>query len=91
MWLEAYYSVSDFLQETLLSSKTYLNIWVGIIMLSMNVSVHLNSEGEEVTAVVYSNRVMDLSVGGSSILEAVCQMKRILNHSTVRMAGRNHC
>lgn len=83
MWLEANYSVSDFLQYTLLSSKMYLNIWVGIIMLSMNVSVHLNSQGEDVTAVVYSNRVMDLSVGGGSILEAVCQMKRILNHLTV--------
>lgn len=90
MWLETYYSVSDFLQYTLLSSKMYLNIWVAIIMVAMNVSVHLNSQGEEVTAVVYSNRVLDLSVGGGSILEAVCQMKRFLNHSTVGMAGRNH-
>lgn len=60
-------------------------------MLSMNVSVLLNSQGEEVTAVVYSNRVMDLSVGGGSILEAVYQMKRVLNHLTVSMSGRNHC
>lgn len=60
-------------------------------MLSMNVSVHLNSQGEEVTAVVHSNRVLALSVGGGSILEAVCQMKRILNHSAACMAGYNHC
>lgn len=60
-------------------------------MLSMNVSVHLNSQGEEVTAVFYSIRVMGLSVGGGIILEAVCQMKHILNHSMFRMEGHNHC
>lgn len=48
-------------------------------MLSLNVFVHLNSQGEKkITAVVNGS---GRSAGGGSILEAVCQ--KILNHSTV--------